>query len=131
MAGKQTGKDGNPVDLLRDEFRRHLQTFYSRLQLAPPYDSVEKALRQFTASVKALPAADQHRLLSDPVLRWARYRRSFIDSGLSRKHRGIIAGLAQHRDMIDLPPQFDHFLGLYVSGDSADGPDHCNSVRNS
>lgn len=117
MAELDRGTDGNPVDLLRDEFRRHLQTFYSRLQLAPPYDSVEKTLREFAASVKALPAAEQQRLLSDPTLRWARYRQSFMDSGLSKKHRGIIAGLAQHRSSIDLPPEFDHFLALYVRGD--------------
>ena len=30
---------------LREEFRSHLETFYSRLKLAPPYESVEKAIR--------------------------------------------------------------------------------------
>ena len=111
-----TSTDRNPLDLLRDEFRQHLQLFYSRLKLAPPYDSVEKALGRLTASVKELPAAEQQRLLSDPALRWARYRQAFIESGLSQKHRGIIAGLAQQRGSIDLPPEFDHFLDLYTHG---------------
>jgi hypothetical protein len=114
MSGQNRHTANAPLDALKDEFRRHLQLFYSRLKLASPYDSVEKALRQLTASVAALPAADQHRLLSDEALRWAHYRRAFIDSGLSQKHRGIIAGLAQQRGTLDLPPEFDHFLDLYV-----------------
>jgi hypothetical protein len=116
MAAQNSHTDNASLDALRDEFRRHLQLFYSRLKLAPPYDSVEKALRELTASVKALPAADQHRLLSDEALRWAHYRRAFIDSGLSQKHRGIIAGLAQQRGALGLPPELDHFLDLYARG---------------
>ncbi|MEX5218076.1 MAG: hypothetical protein NW701_09645 [Nitrospira sp.] len=114
MSGQNRPTADAPLDALKDEFRRHLQLFYSRLKLASPYDSVEKALRQLIASVAALPAADQHRLLSDEALRWAHYRRAFIDSGLSQKHRGIIAGLAQQRGALDLPPEFDHFLDLYI-----------------
>lgn len=116
MAAQDTHTDRNPADFLRDEFRQSLQLFYSRLKLAPPYDSVEKALGRLTASIKALPAAEQQRLLSDPALRWARYRQAFIESGLSQKHRGIIAALAQQRSSIDLPPEFDHFLALYTRG---------------
>ncbi|HEY1407300.1 MAG TPA: hypothetical protein VF434_00070 [Promineifilum sp.] len=98
------------------EFRRSLQLFYSRLQLASPYESVEKAIRRFTVSIKALPAEEQQRVLSDPSLRWAHYRQAFIDSGLNQKHRGIIAGLAQRRGTLGLPPEFDNFLDLYVRG---------------
>ena len=116
MAAQDTHTDRNPADFLRDEFRQSLQLFYSRLKLAPPYDSVEKALGRLTASIKALPAAEQQRLLSHPALRWARYLQAFIESGLSQKHRGIIAGLAQQRSSIDLPPEFDHFLALYTRG---------------
>jgi hypothetical protein len=116
MAAQDTPTDRNPLDLLRDEFRQYLQLFYSRLKLAPPYDSVEKALCRLTVSVKALPAAEQQRLLSEPVLRWDRYRQAFVESGLSQKHRGIIAGLVRQRSSIDLPPEFDHFLDLYTRG---------------
>ena len=116
MAEQNPGTGRNPLDLMVAEFRRSLQLFYSRLQLAPPYESVEKALRQFTVSIKALPADEQQRVLSDPSLRWARYRQAFIDSGLNQKHRGIIAGLAQHRSTLDLPAEFDGFLDLYGRG---------------
>ena len=33
------------IDSLKDEFRHHLETFYAQLKLAPPYESVEKAIR--------------------------------------------------------------------------------------
>ena len=116
MAEQNPGTGRNSLDLMVAEFRRSLQLFYSRLQLAPPYESVEKALRQFTVSIKALPADEQQRVLTDPSLRWARYRQAFIDSGLNQKHRGIIAGLAQHRSTLDLPAEFDGFLDLYAGG---------------
>ena len=114
MGSQDSHADQVPLDALRDEFRRHLQLFYSRLKLAPPYDSVEKAVRQLTTSIKKLSSDDQRRLVSDEAFRWAHYRRAFIDSGLSQKHRGIIAGLARQRDALDLPPEFDHFLNVYA-----------------
>jgi hypothetical protein len=117
MDGPNRDSGTNVLDLMQAEFRQSLQLFYSRLQLAPPYDSVEKALRRLTISVKALPAAEQERLFSDRGLRWAAYRQAFVESGLSRKHRGIIAGLAQHRSTLGLPPEFDDFFQLYAGGD--------------
>ncbi|HET6675909.1 MAG TPA: hypothetical protein VFG71_11235 [Nitrospiraceae bacterium] len=114
MGSQDSHADQVLLDALGDEFRRHLQLFYSRLKLAPPYDSVEKAVRQLTTSIKTLSSDDQRRLVSDEAFRWAHYRRAFIDSGLSQKHRGIIAGLARQRDALDLPPEFDHFLNVYA-----------------
>lgn len=116
MADLNTDTGRNPRDLMVAEFRQALQVFYSRLQLAPPYDSVEKALRRLTASIKALPVDEQEQMFSDPSLRWAHYRQAFIDSGLNQKHRGIIAGLARHRSTLGLPPEVDGFLDLYVPG---------------
>jgi hypothetical protein len=116
MADQNSGVGHNPLDLMAAEFRQSLQLFYGRLQLAPPYESVEKALRQLTVSLKALPADERQRILSDPKLRWVHYRQAFIDSGLNQKHRGIIAGLAQRRSTLGLPPEFDEFLDLYVRG---------------
>jgi hypothetical protein len=114
MGDQHPNPHDNPLELMQAEFRRSLQLFYSRLQLAPPYDSVEKAIRRLTLSVKALPAIEQQRLLSDQNLRWSHYRQAFVDSGLNQKHRGIIAGIARQRARIDLPPEFDHFLDLYA-----------------
>ncbi|GMV51040.1 MAG: hypothetical protein UZ03_NOB001002128 [Nitrospira sp. OLB3] len=105
----------NPVDLLRQEFREHLDLFYNRLKLAAPYHSVEKALNTLAQSLKGLPPAELERLTTDQTLRWIRFRQAFVDSGLHLKHRGIIAGLVRSRQSLNLPPEFDHLLNLYVS----------------
>lgn len=103
----------DPLQNLREEFRSHLERFYAQLKLAPPYESVEKAIRTLTTAVHALPKPEQARLSTDPALRWEQFRQAFDQSGLSKKHRGIIAGLARNRSALDLPPEFDHFLGLF------------------
>src|SRR5574338_707686 len=73
---RQSGQ--SPVTLaLRDEFRFHLETFYSRLKLAPPYESVEKAIRALTTAVHSLPDTQQARLAQQPALKWEQFRRAF------------------------------------------------------
>jgi hypothetical protein len=110
----QSATDVNdPNATIREEFRGHLQRFYAQLKLAPPYDSVEKALQQLTVSLKALPQAEQVHVAADPVLRWRQFTEAFAASGLSKKHRGIIAGLARNRAAVDLPEEYDHFLRLF------------------
>lgn len=106
----------DPVQALREEFRHHLEVFYSGLKLAPPYHSVEKAVAQLTADLKTLPPEEQARLVSDPAGRWTAYRKAFSESGLNQKHRGIIAGLARSRQTLSLAPEYDHFLSLFISG---------------
>jgi len=103
----------DPLHSLREAFRAHLETFYARLKLAPPYESVEKAIRTLTTAIHALPKDEQARIAADPALQWQQFRRAFEASGLVKKHRGIIAGLARNRATLDLPPEFDHFLGLF------------------
>lgn len=116
MGEQKTSQRGTgPVDALRNEFRGHLDLFYSRLKLAAPYDSVEKALGAVTAILKALPPEQLERLGSDTTQRWTYFRQAFIDSGLSQKHRGIIAGLVRSGALRDLPPEFTHLLDLYRS----------------
>src|ERR1044072_5757602 len=46
---------------LREEFRAHLEMFYSQLKLAPPYESVEKAIRSLTTTVHGLPNAQDRK----------------------------------------------------------------------
>jgi hypothetical protein len=104
----------DPSQPLAEEFRRHLDTFYGRLKLAPPYDSVEKAVRVLVAAVRALPEEERRRVLVDPAVRWEQFRLAFERSGLAKKHRGIIAGLARNRASLDLPADYDHFLNLFV-----------------
>ncbi len=98
---------------LRDEFRRHLETFYAKLKLAPPYHSVEKAVLQLATTLKALPPEERDRIVADPELRWARYVEAFTAAGLNQKHRGIIAGLARSRQTLDLPKEYDRFLDAF------------------
>ena len=106
----------DPVQTLREEFRHHLDVFYARLKLAPPYHSVEKAIAQLTAALKAMTPEERTRLVSDPAGRWMEYQKAFAESGLNQKHRGIIAGLAKSRQSLDLAPEYDHFLSLFTSG---------------
>jgi hypothetical protein len=103
----------DPTHALREEYRRRLEMFYARLKLAPPYESVEKAIRALTTALHALPKEEQRRIASDPALQWEHFRRAFDTSGLVKKHRGIIAGLARNRPALDLPPEYDHFLSLF------------------
>jgi hypothetical protein len=98
---------------LRAEFRHHLETFYAGLQLAPPYESVEKAIRTLTTMIHGLPLEEQTRIMADPNLRWEQFRLAFDASGLAKKHRGIIAGLARNRSAMNLPVEYDHFLNLF------------------
>jgi hypothetical protein len=99
----------DPIQELRKEFRSHLETFYAGLKLAPPYESVEKAIRALTTALHALPKDEQTRVAADLALKWTVFRQAFEVSGLSKKHRGIIAGLARNRAGLTLPPQYDQF----------------------
>jgi len=104
--------DVDPVGTLTEDFRRHLEVFYALLKLAPPYESVERALKHFSQSLKAMTVEHRHRIASDRSLRWAQYRLSFLESGLSKKHRGIIAGLARS-GRSDLPDEYRPWLALF------------------
>ncbi len=111
-----TDPSTTPVDdtlTLREEFRHHLETFYAQLKLAPPYESVEKAIRSLTTSIHALPPAERARLTTDAPARWQHFRHAFESSGLSKKHRGIIGGLVRSRSSLNLPTEYDQFLSLY------------------
>ena len=99
---------------LREEFRHHLETFYAQLKLAPPYESVEKAIRSLTTATHALSPLERASLATDATARWQHFRQAFESSGLSKKHRGIIAGLARNRSSLNLPAEYDLFLNLYL-----------------
>ena len=110
-----TGLPSELTQALREEFRSHLELFYSRLKLAPPYESVEKAIRALTSAVHGMPNTQQARLAQDPRLKWEQFRQAFETSGLAKKHRGIIAGLARRKESLDLAAEYDHFLTLFTS----------------
>jgi hypothetical protein len=107
----------NKSDTIRtlcEDFRRQLETFYAALKLAPPYHSVERAVLTLTNGLKAMGQEERARLLLDQTLLWAEYRKAFIESGLSQKHRGIISRLAQANRITSLPPEHEHFLSTYL-----------------
>ena len=103
----------DPVQVLKEEFRRHLETFYARLNLASPYESVEKAVRTLTTIVHALARDEQIRIVTDPAVQWQYFREAFETSGLVKKHRGIITGLVRDRAAVNLPVEYDHFLNFF------------------
>ncbi|MFM8551403.1 MAG: hypothetical protein ACKOCD_03695 [Nitrospiraceae bacterium] len=105
----------NPeIVALRDEFRGHLEQFYAQLKLAPPYHSVEKAIAHLTGALKAMTPEERALAAADQARRWACYKSAFAESGLSQKHRGIIAGLARS-GKTGLPAEYQAFLDAYLS----------------
>ncbi len=100
---------------LRKDFRECLEFFYAQLQLAPPYDSVEKAVGALVAQLKALPAEECQALAVDPNRRWGLYREAFVTTGLNRKHRGIIAGLIRSGRAAGLPRKYHLLLDTYTA----------------
>lgn len=110
----QPRKPPDPIQLLQDDFRRHLEVFYGRLKLAPPYHSVEKAIAALTAALKALSTNECERVAADSALQWQHYQKAFVDSGLHRKHRGIIIGLMQSQQLQDLPSEYAAFLQAFT-----------------
>ena len=112
-AQKDHRRGTGPVESLRNEFREHLDVFYSRLKLAAPYDTVEKALGALTTRLNGLSPEELQHASTDAAQRWAHFRQAFVESGLSSKHRGIIAGLARSGAALNLPPEFEPLLNLY------------------
>lgn len=110
-----TGNAQDPLTHLREDFRLQLETFYGRLKLAPPYDSVEKAITRLAAIVKPRSADDQRRLVEDAAERWQAYRAAFVESGLHLKHRGIIAGLARSGQTTGLPDEHRALLEVFLA----------------
>lgn len=105
----------DPIQSLRDDFRRTLEVFYAGLKLAPPYHSVEKAVAHLAAALAALPAEERARIADDPARRWALYRQAFVESGLSQRHRGIIAGLVRAKQTAGLPAECQPLLDAFSS----------------
>lgn len=84
----------DPVQQLREDYRTHLQTFYTQLNLAPPYHSIEKAVQHLANTLRTKPETFLQALMENPQEKWSLYEKIFEASGLSRKHRGIITQLA-------------------------------------
>ncbi len=94
---------------LLGEFRENLEALYAELKLAPPYDSVEKTIRCLDNLFRAKTAKEQAQVLSDIALKQQLHVQAFVDSGLHKKHRGIITGLAR-TDAFDQFPESLRYL---------------------
>ncbi len=102
------------VQVLRDDFRHRLGLFYHHLNLAQPYDTVEKAMARLTSQLSSLPAEERAQISSDPHRRWAVYRQVFTEAGLPRKHRGIIAGLIRSEQIPDSLKEYEPWLDTFL-----------------
>ncbi len=91
------------VQILLTDFRHDLESFYQRLHLAPPYDSVEKALSSLSTLIQTKTADEQQHIADNSISKWKLYQKAMIESGLYKKHRGIIAGLLRSQDTTDIP----------------------------
>ena len=95
----------DPIYRLRQEFRGHLEEFYTHLNLAPPYHSIEKAVQHFSNTLRTRPEEFSRGLLQDASKKWNLFQEIFLASGLQKKHRGIIQQLAHshHTTLVDAP----------------------------
>jgi hypothetical protein len=97
------------IQIFLTEFRQELESFYQHLQLAPPYDSVEKALACLARRLRNQTTEEQHQLTHDETLKWKLYQEAVVESGLHRKHRGIIVGLLRSQGPTFIP-EAQHYL---------------------
>ncbi len=100
---------------LRDDFRHHLEQFYASLHLAPPYNSIEKAIRFLSTAFQQKSEDEQKQLTIHLPLKWALFEQAFLESGLPLKHRGIICRLVQSNQLTDLPTQYQAFTKPFLA----------------
>ena len=74
-------------------FRDRVAMFYRALQLTPPYQSVEKAHRVLRDALGTLPLSALQALAADDAALGLLFTQVLRDSGLAKKHKGIIKGL--------------------------------------
>lgn len=109
----QDERSHDVVHSLRRAFRQHVETFYACLHLAPPYHSVEKAIAHLTTLLMAMSPDERTCLAGDPARQWNLFEQIFAESGLARKHRGIIMGLVRTGRTGHLPHEYTHFLNAF------------------
>ena len=104
-----------PIAFLQRDFRYHLDQFYTFLNLAPPYHSVEKAIRYLTTELRAKKQKEQQQIAENESIKWDFYGQVFINSGLNKKHRGIIQSLAQSHQPSEISTDHWYFLKFFSS----------------
>ncbi len=109
----------DPVHQLREDYRTHLQTFYTQLNLAPPYHSIEKAVQHLANTLRTKPETFLQALIENPQEKWSLYEKIFKASGLSRKHRGIITQLALTTTLSSSNEEALRFLRVFTNSPSS------------
>jgi len=102
------------IQVLRQEYRAHLERFYACLNLAPPYHSIEKAVQHLSNTLRTKPETFRQILLEDPQKKWPLFEEIFQASGLSRKHRGIIIKLSQTHSLSSSSEESLRFLRVFT-----------------
>jgi len=107
------------IQILRQEFRTNLETFYADLNLAPPYHSIEKAVQHLANALRTKSESVQQALLTDSEKKWPLFEEIFHASGLTRKHRGIIIHLAQTPLLSASHEESRRFLRIFTEAPSS------------
>ena len=66
------------VQTILTEFRHDLDAFYQRIHLAPPYDSVEKALSCLSNLIQTKTADEQQKLTENKTVQWELYQKAMM-----------------------------------------------------
>lgn len=103
------------VKVLLNEFRAHLEEFYKNLKIAPPYNSMEKAITSLSILVSEKPDDQQQQIAEDLEMRCKFYHQAIVNSELHKKHRGIIASLAQSQNFENFPKVQQSLLQSFLN----------------
>jgi len=98
--------------LLESTFRDRLGDFYRSLQVTPPYHSVEKAVLSLRDVLRDMNVQELRHLQGDEHALGVFYTGIIKDSGLAKKHRGIIARLLS-QNVDRLPPTCRVFAAAF------------------
>jgi hypothetical protein len=99
---------------LEAAFRSRVGLFYRALHITPPYHSVEKATLTLREALAPLALSALDALAADQASMDALFTQIVRDSGLAKKHRGIIKGLLRNGSE-RLPPECQPFADAYLT----------------
>lgn len=99
---------------LQQEFRKELEGFYAALHLAVPYHSLEQAIQCFRKLFNDKPDEEKIILGQEALLKWSLFQQAFVDSGLNKKHRGIISNLAHSQPLSRFPLEHQYLLKPFL-----------------
>ncbi len=114
MTTPSASPSGEIRSQLEADFRRRVQLLYRSLQITPPYHSVEKASLALGDALKSLPEPELRAAAADAAAVDNLFKQVFVDSGLAKKHRGIIVKLLADKPDL-LAPECRTFAEAFKS----------------